>query len=87
MKMHAVMMTTRPPLVYWTPATLACIRAITDLRAGGLPVFYTIDAGPQVKAICLPDVAEQVAGELAQVPGVIRLITGQLGEGARVTDS
>jgi diphosphomevalonate decarboxylase len=81
-KMHAVMMTTRPPLLYWSPATLACVHRVTEMRRQGLPVFYTIDAGPQVKAICLPEAAAQVADELERTPGVLRVIVGALGGGA-----
>ena len=58
--MHAVMMTTRPPLLYWAPATLACLQAVQELRRAGTPVFFTIDAGPQVKAVCLPEAAAAV---------------------------
>jgi diphosphomevalonate decarboxylase len=82
LKMHAVMMTTRPPLMYWSPTTLACMHAVAEMRADGVPVFYTIDAGPQLKAVCLPEAAETVSSVLQKVPGVLRLITGGLGAGA-----
>ncbi|HHQ13876.1 MAG TPA: diphosphomevalonate decarboxylase [Chromatiales bacterium] len=84
LKMHAVMMTTRPSLLYWSPVTVACMHAITGMRKDGVPVFFTIDAGPQVKAVCLPHAAEQVAERLANVPGVLRLIRGGLGGGPRI---
>jgi len=84
LKMHAVMMTTRPPLLYWSPTTLAVMHEVTAMRNGGVPVFFTIDAGPQVKAICPTEVAADVAAELAAVPGVLRIIAGELGYGARV---
>src|SRR5690606_20415142 len=38
LKMHAVMMSTRPPLLYWSPATLACLHEVRALRARGVPV-------------------------------------------------
>jgi diphosphomevalonate decarboxylase len=84
LKMHAVMMTTRPPLIYWSPGTLAALQAVRELRAGGLPVFYTIDAGPQVKAVCLPGAAGQVAAALAATPGVIDVLRSPLGGAARL---
>jgi diphosphomevalonate decarboxylase len=86
LKMHAVMLSTRPPLTYWLPVTLACVQVIGQLRRDGVPVFFTIDAGPQVKAVCLPEAAHQVAQALGRVPGVLRLLTGQLGAGARVIE-
>jgi len=84
LKMHAVMLATRPALLYWCPATLACMHAVRELRAHGTPVFFTIDAGPQVKAICLPEAAGEVKRALAAVSGVTRILESGLGEGARV---
>lgn len=84
LKMHAVMLSARPGLVYWNGATVECIRRVRALRADGTPVFFTIDAGPQVKAICLPAAAELVAGTLAEVSGVQQVLECGLGEGARV---
>ncbi len=84
LKMHAVMLTTRPPLFYWTPGTVACLQRIGELRRSGLPVFFTVDAGPQVKAVCLPGSADAVAAALADVPGVLAILRSPLGEGARV---
>jgi diphosphomevalonate decarboxylase len=87
LKMHSVMMTTRPPLMYWSPTTLACIHAVSEMRRDGVPVFYTIDAGPQLKAVCLPEAAETVSDVLQTVPGVLRIITGGLGPGASLVSS
>lgn len=84
LKMHAVMLSTRPPLIYWTPATLACLQRVRELRAGGVPVFYTIDAGPQVKAVCLPEAASEVAAALSAIDGVRNLLRSPLGDGARL---
>jgi diphosphomevalonate decarboxylase len=84
LKMHAVMMTTQPPLIYWSPATLGCIKVIQALRRGGVPVFFTVDAGPQLKAICLPGSRDKVRAALADVAGVSRLIDCRLGGAARL---
>ena len=84
LKMHAVMLSTRPPLIYWTPATLACLQRVGALRAGGVPVFYTIDAGPQLKAVCLPEAASEVAAALAAIDGVHQVLRSPLGAGARL---
>ncbi len=62
--MHAVMMTSSPPLMYWQPGTMAVLQAVQAWRAAGLPVCYTIDAGPNVHVICQADVAGQVASQL-----------------------
>jgi diphosphomevalonate decarboxylase len=84
LKMHAVMMTTKPPLIYWVPGTLAALQAVGELRAAGVPVFFTIDAGPQVKAVCLPGAGDQVAAALAATPGVLDVLRSPLGGAARL---
>mgnify|MGYP001067938806 CR=1 FL=1 len=86
--MHAVMLSTRPALIYWNGTTVDLLRAVRELRErDGVPVFATVDAGPQVKAVCLPEAAGQVADALRQVPGVIDIRVVGLGEGARIGGS
>ena len=87
LKMHALAMSADPGLVYWNSATVACLHAVRALRESGVPVFFTIDAGPQVKALCAPASAGQVAGALGAVDGVRRVVVCGLGDGAhRVAD-
>jgi diphosphomevalonate decarboxylase len=49
--MHALMLATRPPIVYALPETVAAMRQIWAARADGLPVWFTMDAGPNVKLL------------------------------------
>jgi len=85
LKMHAAAMATQPPLVYWNGATVECLHAVRRLRADGVPVFFTIDAGPQVKAVCEPGARSRVEAVLRDVPGVLDLLTSRLGPGAEPT--
>ena len=84
LKMHSVMWSSRPPMVYWNPATLDCMHVVRELRADGVSVFFTIDAGPQVKAVCLPEDIDRVRDALSQVDGVERIMTSGLGAGAHL---
>lgn len=87
LKMHGVMMASRPPLVYWSDVTVACMNRVRQLREQeGLATFFTIDAGPQVKAVCLPQDADAVAAALAKVPGVAHVMRSGLGAGATCLD-
>ncbi len=43
-------------------------------------------AGPQVKAVCLPESAGIVEEALSQTPGVIKTMRTGLGQGARITN-
>jgi diphosphomevalonate decarboxylase len=49
------------------------------LRKSGIPVYFTIDAGPQVKAIYLPENEDQIQKALANIPGVKKIIKTTLG--------
>lgn len=82
--MHAVMMTSTPPLLYWRPATLALMQAIRAWRGEGLPVAFTIDAGPNVHCICPADSALQVETLVRSIPGVERILTSRVGNGAQL---
>ncbi|MGF1511409.1 MAG: diphosphomevalonate decarboxylase [Myxococcota bacterium] len=84
--MHANAMAARPGLVYWQPATVALIHTVRRLRKDGLPVFFTIDAGPHVVAFCESDGLNTVVTALSQVPGVQDVLTSGPGPGVRVRD-
>lgn len=86
LKMHALAMASRPGLLYWAGPTVDAMHAIRTLRTSGTPVFFTIDAGPQIKAISAPGYGAEVAKTLAEVPGVKRVIRCGLGHGSRVVD-
>ncbi len=82
--MHSVMMTSTPALHYWLPATLAIMGAVRNWRNHGWPVFYTVDAGPNVHVICLASHADQVASELATIPGVEQVLFAAPGGPAHI---
>ena len=84
--MHAVMLTSNPMLVYWQPATLEVIHAVQAWRAAGLPVCYTIDAGPNVHVVCPAEEAAAVAGKLQALPGVQRVLTAGPGGPAHLLE-
>jgi diphosphomevalonate decarboxylase len=84
LKMHSVMWASRPPMVYWNAATMRCLEAVRQLQDERVPVFFTIDAGPQVKAVCLPDAAATVEAALRATDGVSDVMITALGEGARL---
>ena len=86
LKMHTVMWTSRPPVVYWNSATIKCMDAVRELQKKSVPVFFTIDAGPQVKAVCLPSAEESVRNTLAGIDGVVTTYSSGLGPGARMLE-
>jgi diphosphomevalonate decarboxylase len=84
--MHAVMLTSRPPLLYLAPESVGLMRAIPAWREAGLPVAYTIDAGANVHCICPVESADEVERRLRSHPGVLDLISARPGGPARLVD-
>ncbi len=82
--MHAVMMTSRPPLLYWQAATLTVMQTIRAARGKGLPVCFSIDAGPNVHVITEAAEVEQVTGLLNSLTGVQEVLLAHVGGPARL---
>ena len=53
MAMHATMLASRPSLCYWIPGTVEVLRRLWQARSGGLEIYATMDAGPNVKVLFL----------------------------------
>lgn len=51
LSMHATMIASWPPLLYWTPASVAAMQQVWQLRAQGLVLYFTMDAGPNLKLL------------------------------------
>jgi diphosphomevalonate decarboxylase len=83
--MHAVMMTSSPPLFYWQPSSLRLMKEIQDWRKHGLPVCYTLDAGPNVHVLGHGNAAVQVKDRLEKIPGVFQVLTARPGGPAHLT--
>lgn len=49
--MHATMIASWPPLLYWQPESVASMHKIWSLRKDGLPIYFTMDAGPNIKLL------------------------------------
>ena len=77
--MHAVMMTSTPPLFYWVPATLALIRTVATWRKNGVPAAATVDAGANVHVLCDSAHTENITKKLAALPGVKEVLVSQSG--------
>lgn len=82
--MHAVMMTSNPPLMYWQSATVGIFHHVREWRAGGLPVGYTVDAGANVHVLCLGEYKTEVEKRLREIPGVKDVLVAGVGGAAKV---
>jgi diphosphomevalonate decarboxylase len=87
LRMHATAMAAEPPILYWKPATLAAMQAVQHARESGGPIgYFTMDAGPHVKVLCLTPDAPVLAALLQTVPGVHRTLIARPGPGAALVE-
>lgn len=82
--MHAVMMTSTPPLFYWEPTTLAIMGLVRALRSEGVRVCYTMDAGPNVHCICIREETEVVRNAISQLSDVVDIRVAGVGGPAKL---
>ncbi|MCY1031304.1 diphosphomevalonate decarboxylase [Corallococcus sp. BB11-1] len=85
-RMHSTSLAADPPLCYLSPATLGLILNLREQRKKGVPVWFTLDAGPN--PVLLTDAAHEVAAEaMARACGaldVVRCVPG--GDAALLTE-
>lgn len=84
LEMHKVMQASDPPINYWNEITYACVEKVREIQDRGLAVFFTIDAGPQVKIICESDASEEVLFFMKRESGIQSIIQSGLGQGSRI---
>jgi diphosphomevalonate decarboxylase len=82
--MHSVMMTSTPALHYWTPISLTVMDCVRQWRMEGLPVCYTVDAGPNVHVLCLQTEAQVVDKRLREIKGVENVLVARAGGPAQI---
>ena len=85
--MHAVMMTSTPALHYWKPASLEVINGVRQWRMEGIPVCYTVDAGPNVHVICPETEAYIIDKRLRKIQGVNDVLIARTGGPAKIVDN
>ena len=58
--MHASMLGAEPPILYALPETISAVRTIWKMREEGISVYFTQDAGPNLKLLFLKKDEENI---------------------------
>jgi len=85
--MHAVMMTSTPALHYWKPASLEVMNYVRQWRAEGMPVCYTVDAGPNIHVICPETEAHIIDKNLREIKGVDNVLVARAAGPAKIVEN
>ena len=84
--MFSTMFTARPPVIYWLPESIALVHEAERLRQDGIPVFETMDAGPQVKLVTTAGHVGAVLRRVGAVAPVAEVIVSAAGGAPDVHD-
>ncbi|MGJ9460519.1 diphosphomevalonate decarboxylase [Oceanobacillus sp. CF4.6] len=81
LKMHATTLAANPPFTYWHDTTMRVMQTVQEMKEKGIPAYFTIDAGPNVKVLYLPEDEGKVKETLRTIPGVTDVILSKPGQG------
>ena len=85
-RMHATALAANPPLCYLLPSTLELVGSLKEQRKKGVPVWFTLDAGPN--PVLITDAAHELAAEaLARACGALDVVRCVPGGDAALTDT
>ena len=86
LELHAIMLTSRPSLIYWLPMTIILMKEVQRWRKEGLSVYFTINTGQDVHFICKKKDEETVIQKLKKIPQIKKIISNNPGRGAWLTE-
>ena len=84
LNMHAVMLTSRPTLLYWTTGTLKIMKLVQEWRREGLAVYFTINTGQDIHLIVQAKDEESLKKKLEKIGEVKKIIVNKPVQGARL---
>ena len=85
LSMHSVMLTSKPALIYWQPATLTVMHEVIRWREEGMAkAYFTIDAGPNLHLICQAKDEKKVLVGLKKIGGIKEIVVNKPARGAHL---
>lgn len=82
-EMHTLNLTAARPFTYFEPATIKVIKLVQAWRSQGLPCYYTIDAGPNVKLLTSLKNCKVLQANLAQELPSAKMVVTNFGPGIK----
>ena len=85
LELHAIMLTSHPSLIYWTPGTLNIMKMAKKWREEGIEVYFTINTGQDIHLICQEKYVKAVVKKIDGMEGIKEVIVNRPSVGARIT--
>lgn len=84
LELHAIMLTSKPSLIYWLPGTIRLMKLVQKWRNDGLPVYFTVNTGQDIHVICQKKDTKRVSKLLEEIEEVKEVIVNLPARGARI---
>lgn len=86
LKMHGTTLAALPPFTYWSADSLKAMQAVRTLRNEGIPCYFTMDAGPNVKVLVEKKQEEIVRQAFSDLFSPQQVITAHAGPGIKIIE-
>ncbi|HAQ4489120.1 TPA: diphosphomevalonate decarboxylase [Enterococcus faecium] len=86
LKMHGTTLAAQPPFTYWSPDSLKAMDAVRQLRKQGIPCYFTMDAGPNVKVLVENSHLSEVQEIFTKLFSKEQVITAHAGPGIAIIE-
>ncbi|HFU5890745.1 diphosphomevalonate decarboxylase [Enterococcus sp. SB12] len=86
LKMHGTTLAAQPPFTYWSPDSLKAMDAVRQLRKKGIPCYFTMDAGPNVKVLVENIHLSEVQETFTKLFSKEQVITAHAGPGIAIIE-
>lgn len=86
LELHAIMLTSKPSLIYWTEGTLRLMKLVKKWRSNGLPLYFTINTGQNIHLLCEEKTAAVVTEQIKQLDFVQQMIVNRISEGTCLSE-
>ncbi|MBA1325834.1 diphosphomevalonate decarboxylase [Enterococcus faecium] len=86
LKMHGTTLAAQPPFTYWSPDSLKAMDAVRQLRKKGIPCYFTMDAGPNVKVLVENSHLSEVQETFTKLFSKEQVITAHAGPGIAIIE-
>lgn len=87
LELHAIALTSIPPIIYWEPKSIQIMKLCHALRQKDIDVYFTFDAGPQPVLFCQQKDTPKVMVALKSQVKDIQIIKSKPGEGTTITSN
>lgn len=85
LELHAIMLTSKPSLIYLMPNSLLLMKSVKKWRNEGFECYFTVNTGQDVHIIIEKKNVSELVKRLKKIEQIQRIIVNEPGEGARIT--